>query len=203
MSSISTPLRIGNPFALLDAALDYHQRGFTILPATGKRPKLQTWKEFQTARPSESVVRDWFTLPDVTGIAVLLGNASGGLHCRDFDSAPAYYRWAGDHADLARILPTSQTGKGNHVFLRWETEAYAKYDDGEYRGTRGHYIIAPPSLHPDGGKYRWLIPPANVIPLIDPSTVGLLLQSPVHTSTPPFWCRFLGNSARRGEARFH
>jgi molecular chaperone DnaK len=24
-----------------------------------------------------------------------------------------------------------------------------------------------------------------------------------HREDPPFWCRFLGNSARRGEARFH
>src|SRR5262249_5512254 len=60
-----------------------------------------------------------------------------------------------------------------HVYFRG-IAAFWKFADGEYRGTPGQYTLLPPSQHPSGLTYRWLIPlPEGDLPLIDPFEVGL------------------------------
>jgi hypothetical protein len=44
--------------------------------------------------------------------------------------------------------------------------------DGELRG--GGYCLAPPSKHPNGHVYRWLIAPGDEIPTIDLHEAGFL-----------------------------
>jgi hypothetical protein len=171
---------------LLDFALGYYARGWTVLPVSiTKNPAIRTWKKYQQERPQEQDVRDWFTSPGVEGIAIILGTASDGLHCRDFDAAAAYYRWAADHPDLARSLPTSQTGRGNNVFFRGGPDTLIKLDDGEYRGSSAGYVIVPPSRHQSGATYRWIVPPGNEIPIIDPVASGLLPPRPENVQTSP------------------
>ena len=78
----------------LDVALDYLQRGWSIIPmkAGAKMPTLQSWKSYQTARPNERTVRNWFHDGLDVGIAVVLGDVSRGLICRDFDQMDAFER---------------------------------------------------------------------------------------------------------------
>ena len=115
-----------------------------------------------------------FARNGITGLAVILGNASGGLACRDYDDADAYHRWAADHRDLASTLPTVQTSRGYHVYFAGPN-GYGAFDDGEYRANAGHYCVLPPSRHPDGVQYRWLTPlPTGELRFIDPAKVWLL-----------------------------
>jgi hypothetical protein len=165
----------GNAGSLLGAALDYHhQRGWTIIPVRGKDPAVK-WKRYQAGRPDEAQLRRAFEAPGVTGLAVLLGSASGGLHCRDFDVEGKYDRWASSHIALARTLPTVATKRGYQVYLAGRADHYAELEDGEYRGDAGHYSVLPPSRHPAGPLYRWQVPlPEGPLPLIDPHEAGLL-----------------------------
>jgi len=52
---------------------------------------------------------------------------------------------------------------------------------GEWRGAG--YILAPPSLHPEGGIYRWIIEPGNDVPDIDPIQAQLLPEQPDTTES--------------------
>ena len=83
------------------AALDYHDRGIACFPVRGKHP-LVRWKPLQAGRLSRREVR---ALPwgDATGLALIMGAASGGLCCRDFDTHLSYRRWARAHPDLAHL----------------------------------------------------------------------------------------------------
>jgi hypothetical protein len=127
-----------------------------------------------------------FARSGVTGLAVVLGSASGGLACRDWDDAGAYHRWADDHPGLAATLPTVQTPRGFHVYFAGP-EGYHELGDGEYRADAGHYCLLPPSLHPDGMLYRWLIPlPEGALPFLDPAEAGLLTQDHEDTSLPTY-----------------
>lgn len=154
-------------------ALAYARRGWCILPIVGKRCPIR-WARYRAARPTEATLRRWFARPDVTGLAVLCGPASGGLVARDFDDTRAYHRWAEANPEHARRLPTVKTGRGFHVYLRWPVECFATLGDGELRGDSGHYVALPPSRHPSGVVYRWVVPlPDGDLPTIDPAACGL------------------------------
>lgn len=161
---------LGN--GLVNAALAYAARGWSIIPVKDKRPAISSWKQWQTRRPDADQLRHWFVGHAPTGLAVILGPVSGRLTCRDFDVADNYHRWAGAHADIAKTLPTVATARGFHVYLTSSVTAIHTLGDGELRG--GGYVVAPPSRHPSGHDYRWMIPlPDGDLPSLDPISVGL------------------------------
>ncbi len=170
---ILAPSRPGiEPKSFLEAALAYAARGWSIIPIRDKKAAGR-WKQFQTLRPDAATLTRMFQQRDITGLAVLLGSASGGLACRDFDTLEGYERWAKDHPQLAEALPTVETARGRHVYFRGP-EGFHNFGDGEYRGDPGHYCLLPPSRHPSGHIYRWLIPlPQGDLPAIDPVEAGL------------------------------
>jgi hypothetical protein len=128
---------------VVEAALNYHRLGWCIIPIPqGKKAARIRWKQYQAKRPTGEQVRKWFA-GNNRNIAVVLGGVSGGLACRDFDTEQAYQQWAGEHRDLADKLPTVKTARGY-------------FDNGELRGGGG-YCLLPPSVHPDGVIYEWLI----------------------------------------------
>jgi hypothetical protein len=94
------------------------------------------------------------------GIWVVLGEVSGGLACRDYDVAASYEKWASAHPDLAGVLPTVRTSRGFHVYFRSNQEGEHNLGDGEIRLSRCGTLL-PPSIHPDGHRYSWLIPPTR------------------------------------------
>jgi len=158
---------------LLKSAIDYHHRGFTVIPTRGKIAAT-VWTPYKTSRPTETQLGDMFSKCGVDGIAVILGTASGNLVCRDYDLEGSYHEWASTHRTLASSLPTVETNRGFHVYFCGPTH-YAELDDGEYRGDNKHYCLLPPSTHPTGHVYRWTVTlPNGPLPTIDPVEVGLV-----------------------------
>jgi hypothetical protein len=135
----------------------FRDLGISVFPVIGKQPLCKSWQA-----PPDLIS------PKSTGLGIVLGSASGGLICRDFDQAVAFREWADENPDLAAVLPIARTRRGYHVYCRTEEPIRTqKFDDGELRGD-GSYVIAPPSLHPEGGAYRWVQPMARVVPMIEP-----------------------------------
>jgi hypothetical protein len=167
---LPTPAHNGNN--LLDAALAYAARGWCIIP-TREKKAAGKWRQFQSAPPDETTLRRLFAGWNVDGLAVLLGPASGGLVARDFDSTASYNQWAVSRPQLAATLPTVKTARGRHIYFRGP-EGFKDFGDGEYRGDAKHYCLLPPSRHPSGSVYAWLIclPPGE-LPTIDPHEAGL------------------------------
>jgi len=161
---------------LLTDALGYFARGWSLIPIVPQTKKAAAaWTAHQKERASEAMIRLWFDKPKYPGIGVIFGKVSGGLASRDYDNPEAYRRWAADHPDLAATLPTVETGRGFHLYFRAASERFENCGDGEYRGNSGHYSVLPPTIHPSGKPYRWMIPlPAGDLPLIDPVAVGLV-----------------------------
>jgi hypothetical protein len=158
---------------IFEAAHGYARRGWSIIPTIHK-VAAGTWKAFQERPANEAILRQMFGRGRVTGLAVVLGNVSGGLACRDYDDDDAYYTWAASHPNLAAVLPTVRTSRGYHVYFIGP-EGFSILGDGEYRADSGHYCLLPPSLHPDGSMYRWFIPlPTGELPTLDPVEAGLV-----------------------------
>lgn len=153
----------------LEIVLSYHRRGWSLIPIEPgtKKPACGEWKPYQTNRATESQLRQWFGKARDTAVAVILGEVSGGLVCRDFDTMASYNCWKDRHPDLAATLPTVATARGRHVYFVASDLGFRDFGDGEYRGN-GHYCVLPPSLHPHGPAYTWLIPlPAGPLPRVD------------------------------------
>lgn len=170
----------GQGLSLLEIALEYHRRGWSIIPIkTGtKKPACRSWKRYQSEQPTVATLRRWFASGKDHGLAVILGEVSGSLVCRDFDVMEAYDRWAAEHPDLAETLPTVATARGRHVYFRSDHRGIVKRADGELRGAG--YCLLPPSRHPDGPEYEWLAPlPDGDLPFVeDLKTAGLLAHPP-------------------------
>lgn len=147
-------------------AIEYAATGLSIIPVIGKQPACR-WRHYQKERPSPEVVQKLFERRGITGLAVVLGRVSGGLAARDFDDAGAYHTWAAENPADAKRLPTVQTARGFHVYGRLKEEVFIDLGDGELRADSGHYVLLPPSVHPDGPVYSWLNPlPDGRLPLL-------------------------------------
>src|SRR6516165_2731079 len=87
---------------------------WAVVPVRGERPRV-AWK----IPPPLDSVKQFFDDPGTTGLAVVLGEPSGGLVVRDFDKPEAFEGWKREHPDLARTLPIALTGRpggGHHVY---------------------------------------------------------------------------------------
>lgn len=170
---------------LLDDALRYHQLNWSIIPIRRNTKKAACkWKKYQETQPDRERLENWFGQGKYTSLAVILGEVSGGLVCRDFDDMGAFKHWAAEHPDLSQKLPTVETGRpGRHVYATAEIEqiravspskgSIVDLGDGELRG--GGYCLLPPSKHPEGTAYCWLIPLPDELPFIpDLQAAGFL-----------------------------
>ncbi len=128
--------------------------GLSIIPiGRDKRPAVK-WRRFQREAADENLIREWFDRRDDLGLGIVLGNVSGHLVARDFDIHEAWRSWASEYPKLERMLPCVETSRGRHVYARITGCPAITYDDGELRAS-GQYVVAPPSLHLSGHRYRW------------------------------------------------
>jgi hypothetical protein len=179
------PLAADRPDHLFAEALKLHRRGWCVLPSAGKRPAVERYKQIRSPadRPSEADLAALLARPGVSGLGVLTGPASGGLVNRDFDVADAYRLWSLAHPRLAAELPTAATRRGFHVFARANFVGTHPLGDGEIRA--GTFVVLPPSKHPDGGVYAWLIPPVDKVPEVDVTAAGFTRRwFPAATEAP-------------------
>jgi len=171
---------------LLDAALVYAARGWSIVPIrfdNGRKRGAVRWKRFQDIAPSAKLLTKWFGTGKYPALGVILGPVSGNLACRDFDEAGAYSAWAAAHPQLARSLPTVRTHRGAHVYFTAPVGKTLPFGDGELRGARSLCVL-PPSPHPKGGAYEWVValgdcPP----PAIEPEGAGMFGEPVERTRT--------------------
>ncbi|MEA3226841.1 MAG: bifunctional DNA primase/polymerase, partial [Planctomycetota bacterium] len=138
------------------------------------------WGKYQKDRPGDKQLRRWFS-NGKRNIAVVLGEVSGNLTCRDFDTVEEYMAWASRHPRLSKTLPTVRTANGYHVYFIGHVEGIRHIENGELRGSGG-YCLLPPSLHPDGRIYEWVNPfLSKNLWSITPEIAGFIRNVTEHT----------------------
>lgn len=163
---------------------------FNVLPrcsVTGK-PK---WEEYQTRLPTELELARWFNRSGLN-IGIVCGQVSGGLVVVDFDAIESFDVWCAEEASRW-LLPTVETAHGRHVYLRVTDRINGNHRNNarkiDLRG-EGGYVVAPPSVHPEGHQYRWVMGQWSEIPTFpDTAAVGLpdsiFLRDPIPRRTLP------------------
>jgi len=157
-------------------SLQYLRDGFSIFPTEpkSKRPAIINggrlrWEPFQGRKPTIEELEAWFS-QDGVGIAVVCGKVSGGLIVLDFDGqnfALISTEFEEKFPEIAYQTRRVMTGSGKlHIWLRCPnspeelTRIEWKFldlgDAAVELRANGHYVLAPPSLHPSGKPYRFL-----------------------------------------------
>lgn len=133
----------------------YLSAGFNIIPLKehDKIPAVKRWKPFVKQPLSERELRNLYNQNPTLNVGLITGPSSGGLVVIDIDHSPPE-----ELAFLIAQNPTAtvQTNRGRHYYYRSKKRLpNLNFEWGELRAD-GVYVVAPPSLHPDGTQYHFL-----------------------------------------------
>jgi len=146
----------------IETAQRYLARGWCVVPlrARDKRP-LVAWEPLQNAAPSAEQVTQWFTRWPDANIGIVTGEISN-LVVLDIDPKHggdvALERLERQHGPLPATIEVITGGGGRHLYFSHPGSLIrnrAGLAQGiDLRGDGG-YIVAPPSIHPNGQLYAW------------------------------------------------
>lgn len=146
----------GNEF--LASALWYAKLGFRVIPLKerSKEPLIADWPNKATT--DEATIREWWRKWPKANIGIATGRYDGGYFCvLDFDP-----RNGGDwYSDAPKgSLPDTWVvhtgGGGRHYYYKTPYPLRGrKLKAGVDLKGEGGYVVAPPSIHPEGGAYVW------------------------------------------------
>jgi hypothetical protein len=138
----------------LNAALGYAAQGLYVFPIKPRGKTPLTNHGFKDASTDPEQVRAWWTQWPDANIGIATGKKSG-LFVIDVD---------GDIPSDSIPLPdkpTVITAKGHHYYFEYlegqDIRSRTKINGlpVDVRG-EGGYIVAPPSIHPEGGRYEFV-----------------------------------------------
>jgi hypothetical protein len=141
---------------LLNAALAYAERGWPVLPLTPRdKPPLGRLVRtgLKEATTDQTKILEWWLDTPDANIGLLTGVEFDVL---DVDGPAGRDSMAELVPGYQHPGPVGSTGKGWHLlFLPTGARNAARKMPGlDFRGQSG-YIVAPPSVHPNGHSYSW------------------------------------------------
>jgi putative DNA primase/helicase len=164
---------VGNGFGEhLASALAYAARGWRVFPLVPRTKRPLTENGFKDATSSEKIIRGWWARYPDAGVAIATG-AESGLVVLDCDPAhdggESLQKLEAERGALPDTPVSLTGGGGTHtLFAHPGQKVSSKVGLPGYPGldTRadGGYIVAPPSIHPNGRTYVWnvMLHPADV-----------------------------------------
>ena len=147
---------------IAQAAARYRARGWSVLPLRrGEKRPLIAWETFQQSRAEPATIAQWFAHWRDANVGIVTGEISN-LIVLDVDP-----KHGGDDslAELERrfgVLPETiearTGGGGRHLYFAHPgglvPNRVGLAQGIDLRGDGG-YVVAPPSLHPNGQPYAW------------------------------------------------
>lgn len=137
------------------------RQGWSCIPIPYKQKQARiAWKEFQSRRPTEKELWQWFGDSHIN-IAIITGEVSNRLLVLDFDDTHLFRAWQ----ELCGFDSWAVTsGKGIHVYFWLDPDDDPPRNGkfcvhGQVAGDvryNGGYVLAPPSIHPNGQFYKWV-----------------------------------------------
>jgi len=186
---------------LLTAALSYQRQGFSVISIQPREKKpLVHWEPYQKQRTTEEEIKVWWSKWPDANVGIVTG-AISSLVVIDLDTLDAKNKLKETVSDFDfTTVPRSRTGKGWQLFFKHPGVPIpnrAGIIPGlDVRGDGG-YVVAPPSIHPNGKQYRWELPIEGKLPAL-PLELFKLISSPAANSGNGYRERFDTSRALAG-----
>lgn len=154
--------------------VDYYKRGLSIVPlhgivdgrctcgrldcdSPGKHPRF-AWKPYTITRATWPQIVSWFKEFPASNVAVVTGRISG-IVVIDLDGE----RGLNSAREQGLSLPHTsvvRTGHGWHIYTKYPENLRVPCRLGIFPGVDikgdGGFVVAPPSMHDSGMRYRWV-----------------------------------------------
>jgi hypothetical protein len=152
------------PPPMLAAALWYAEQALPVFPLQPRsKVPLARSHGFEDATTEADVIRTWWGIGPHRNIGIATGHLVDVI---DVDGPLGVQSWA-RIPDLPQVLGTvgtpgdqnTQRARGSHLYVvaAGKGNVAGLWPGIDYRG-RGGYVVAPPSIGPDGNRYRWRTP---------------------------------------------
>ena len=209
------------------AALAYARRGLRVLPLhhpvpvpgrtgpggvgcscgdpgcgpVGKHPRTRNGLYDATRDPAQ--VAAWWRRWPQANIGLVTGELVDVLDVDGAGGRAALRHWATQH-DLHLEGPLVRTGSGWHHYLApsGAGNRAGVLEHVDWRG-RGGYVVAPPSQHASGTRYRWLRPLTPDLPATPWTLRSLLLPARQQQPQPAARLREAATGHPYGQAALH
>jgi hypothetical protein len=139
-------------------ALAYAALGWPVFPCAGKVPR--TSHGCLDATVDIDTIEGWWSRWPNANLGIATGQNVTVVDLDDTYAKQAWFELVGRKL----VTPVSKTSRGWHVWLAGSdlaNSASRLAPHVDIRG-RGGYVVAPPSLHPSGARYEWLVHPDDV-----------------------------------------
>jgi len=175
----------------------------------GKQPLL-AWRDYQQKRASPDEVRAWYARWPDANVGVVTGQISN-LVVIDIDPAHKGEESLADLTARYGALPPTVVarsgGGGRHLYFSAPADpvpvrSRVAVAPGVDVRAEGGMVVAPPSNHPSGGQYRWIIDPGvAAIPAPLPRWLANLVQGerPHAGHGTHYWRRLAAEGVGEGE----
>jgi Bifunctional DNA primase/polymerase, N-terminal/DnaB-like helicase C terminal domain len=140
---------------MLNHALRYAKLDISVIPLkpNGKEPLIK-WREFQKRRATVAELTEWWTAAPNANIGIVTGRISN-LAIVDLDGPLGLAN--GLKLNLQSPV-VSITGRGKHLYYKYSEGLCSSVskiaEKVDVRAEPG-YVVAPPSIHENGSRYRW------------------------------------------------
>ncbi|MBP5698804.1 MAG: DUF3987 domain-containing protein [Alphaproteobacteria bacterium] len=145
----------------LDSATFYSNHDIKVIPVKKQDKKPLTNHGWKDASDNEVVLQEWNKQFPNCNIGIPTG-AINNIFVVDVDGESGAQSLMALENTYGKLnTPTVDTGKGKHLYfkmpenvdIKCSTSKIAPHID--IRGNGG-YVVAPPSIHPNGNKYTWI-----------------------------------------------
>jgi P4 family phage/plasmid primase-like protien len=151
------------------AACDYAEMGFSIFPLIPRTKIPAIEGGFTNADDDWEFACYWWMEHPYHNIGIATGAASNGLVVVDVDQdeskgeygEESLWEWEQANGKLPETVCATTGSGGIHYYFRTSTSVASNVNKTLCIDRRGEkaYVVAPPSVHPDGTKYEWDLSP--------------------------------------------
>lgn len=174
---------------LLRSAIEYVKIGWSVFPLKERSKSPATAHGVKDATTDIAQIKRWWKRNPNYNIGIACGSKSNGLLVIDLDidedkglnGYSTLRDWERENGSLPDTIQ-SITGRGGYQLFYRSDKVYKNsvgLMDGIDVRSSGGYIVAPPSIHPNGNEYRWeywIDDFDGVTPFADETVEKLLLQ---------------------------